>query len=98
MSRPNPLVDRSFEFAIINFKSKLANGYASSARHCSSGRAPQKLHDSPSPLMSGLLEAHVPSNFPSFFAQILIAIPAKPNPNNKMLNNANFMIDNFVQN
>ena len=64
---------------------------ASSPWHFSSGRAPQKLHVSPVSLISGLLLAQVPANLPSFFAQILIAIPAKANANNTIETSAIFI-------
>lgn len=63
--------------------------------HCSSGRAPQKLQFSPSPLMRGLLDAQVPSNFPSFFAHILIAIPANPKASNSIAIKASFILSLF---
>lgn len=48
----------------------------------SCGDAPQKEQLSPLSFKKGLLLAQVPENSPSFFAQIFMAIPAKPNPNN----------------
>src|SRR5690606_38272310 len=45
----------------------------------------------PSWFKNGLWLAQVPANFPSFFAQILMAIPAKPRANNPMVNSINFM-------
>ena len=46
--------------------------------HCSSGFAPHRPQEAPSAVTRGLLLAQVPANSPSFFAQILIAIPANP--------------------
>tara|TARA_R100000353_G_scaffold120381_2_gene85690 strand:+ start:20030 stop:20326 length:297 start_codon:yes stop_codon:yes gene_type:complete len=54
-----------------------------------SGVLPQNPHDSPSLFKNGLWLAQVPANFPSFLAQILIAIPATPNNNSpKVISNS----------
>ena len=55
------------------------------------GGAPQNPHGSPSLVIKGLLLAQVPSNLPSSFAQILIAIPANPMPKRTIEINAVFM-------
>ena len=49
------------------------------------------LQDSPSLLGSGLLLAQVPENFPSFFSQILIAIPATAIAKSPMVSIASFI-------
>lgn len=65
--------------------------------HCSSGIAPHKPHATPSSFNRGLLLAQVPANFPSFFAQILIAIPAKAKANSPIAMRINFMISRFYK-
>jgi len=57
----------------------------------SSGDFPQKLQDSPPVFKNGLWLAQVPANFPSFFAQILMAIPAKAKPNKTIVISSNFI-------
>ena len=57
----------------------------------SSGDLPQKLQDSPSLFKNGLWLAHVPANFPSFFAHILMAIPANAKANNIIVINKSFI-------
>lgn len=54
------------------------------ALHFSSGRAPQIPHDPPSSCINGLLLLQVPENFPSFFTNILMAIPAMAMANSTM--------------
>ena len=55
----------------------------------SSGDFPQKLQDSPSVFKNGLWLAQVPANFPSFFAHILMAIPAKAKPSSTIVISSN---------
>lgn len=57
----------------------------------SSGIFPQKPQGSPFSLKLLFWLAHVPENSPSFFAQILIAIPANPSANRKKVIRRSFM-------
>ena len=62
-----------------------------------SGVFPQNPQDSPSVFNIGFWLAQVPANLPSFFAQILIAIPAKPKPNRPIVSNKSFKIVAFLE-
>ncbi len=58
---------------------------------------PQYPHDAPSLLSAGFWLAQVPANFPSFFAQIFIAIPAKANANKPIVRKKSFIKFLFMQ-
>lgn len=61
----------------------------------SSGVFPQKLQFSPSLFKNGLWLAQVPENFPSFFAHILIAIPANAIASKPIVNKTSFIFSFF---
>ena len=54
--------------------------------------APQKEQASPSLFRKGEFEAQVPENSPSFFAQILTAIPNRPKPKRAAATRINFKV------
>ena len=66
--------------------------FGSEQSFISSGVLPQKPQFSPSLFKNGLWLAQVPANLPSFFAQILIAIPAKATPSKTMVIISNFSL------